>query len=165
MNLSKLFEMQKPLRDKIIQNFNLENENLLENFIVAFQAELYELANEWKGFKHWSKNKNMDREKALEEFADCISFLLELGFELGVATDCLDVTDPTYTRETTIQKQLIEFNFYLYEMYLSRCKESWFCAMEFLLGLGSMLGFTEKEMVDAYYKKNAINHQRQETGY
>lgn len=52
MNLEKLFEIQKPLRGRIIEKHGLQDEYLIENFVLAFQVELSELANEWRGFKH-----------------------------------------------------------------------------------------------------------------
>jgi dimeric dUTPase (all-alpha-NTP-PPase superfamily) len=33
------------------------------------------------------------------------------------------------------------------------------------LGLGQMLGFTWEQIEAAYLQKNAINHERQESGY
>lgn len=34
-----------------------------------------------------------------------------------------------------------------------------------LVNLGAMLGFTWEQVVDAYYKKNKIDHERQTNGY
>lgn len=162
MNLSKLFEEQKPLRNKILKKFDLVDDvGLLENFIVAFQAELYELANEWRGFKHWSTDQEMRRDKALEEFADCMAFLLELGLELDLLKEW-HVDDLVIQKESTIQLQFLEFNKYLHCRFN---ETSWFSIAELLFGLGEMLGFTEKEMITAYYDKNKINHERQENGY
>ncbi|MFY0167293.1 dUTP diphosphatase, partial [Bacillus anthracis] len=33
------------------------------------------------------------------------------------------------------------------------------------LGLGKKLGFTFEEIEQGYYKKNEVNHQRQDNGY
>lgn len=38
LNLTKLFEVQKPLRSRIIEKHNLQGENLMENFVLAFQV-------------------------------------------------------------------------------------------------------------------------------
>ena len=57
MNLQKMFEMQKALDDRIIKEKGLEGQDLLPNLILALQVELAECANEWRGFKHWSNDR------------------------------------------------------------------------------------------------------------
>ena len=57
MNLSKLFETQKRLDKRIVEEKGLEGQDLLDKKILAFQVELGELANEWRGFKFWSKDQ------------------------------------------------------------------------------------------------------------
>lgn len=58
MNLSKLFEMQKVLRDRIGYN----EPDRFDKLILALLVEVGECANEWRGFKYWSK----DQEPRLE---------------------------------------------------------------------------------------------------
>ncbi|QHQ82002.1 dUTP diphosphatase [Bacillus subtilis] len=57
MNLQKMFEMQKVLDERIIKEKGLEGQDLLPNLILALQVELAECANEWRGFKHWSNDR------------------------------------------------------------------------------------------------------------
>ena len=57
MNLSKLFEMQRKLDERIIEEKGLQGQNLLDKKILALQVELGELANEWRGFKFWSNDQ------------------------------------------------------------------------------------------------------------
>src|SRR5690625_4329698 len=57
MNLSKLFETQKELDERIVKEKGLEGEDLLDKKILALQVELGELANEWRGFKFWSEDQ------------------------------------------------------------------------------------------------------------
>nr|QRZ17780.1 dUTP diphosphatase [Virgibacillus sp. AGTR] len=56
MNLNKLFPIQKELDTRIEREKGLEGQNLLDKKILALQVELGELANEWRGFKFWSKD-------------------------------------------------------------------------------------------------------------
>ncbi len=53
MNLQKLFETQKALRDRI----GYKGEDRFEKLILALQVEIAECANEFRGFKFWSKNQ------------------------------------------------------------------------------------------------------------
>jgi dimeric dUTPase (all-alpha-NTP-PPase superfamily) len=53
MNLEKLFETQKVLRDRI----NYQGEDRFNKLVLALLVELGECANEWRGFKFWSKDQ------------------------------------------------------------------------------------------------------------
>lgn len=57
MNFETLYEMQKTLDARIIREKGLEGQDLLPNTVLALQVEIGELANEWRGFKHWSNNR------------------------------------------------------------------------------------------------------------
>ena len=54
LTLEQMFEMQKDLDAKIVREKGLEGKDLIPNTVLALQVELGELANEWRGFKHWS---------------------------------------------------------------------------------------------------------------
>lgn len=56
MNLQKLFDTQKVLRDRI----GYEGEDRFEKLILALLVEIGECANEWRGFKFWSKNGSQE---------------------------------------------------------------------------------------------------------
>lgn len=62
LTLSDLYEKQKELDARIIKEKGLEGVDLLPNTVLALQVEIAELANEWRGFKHWSNNREPRRE-------------------------------------------------------------------------------------------------------
>lgn len=53
MNVDKLFETQKELRGVI----NYQGSDRFEKLVLALLVEIGECANEWRGFKFWSKNQ------------------------------------------------------------------------------------------------------------
>jgi len=58
MNLTKLFETQAALDECIVQEHpELRGQNNLDWKLLALQVELGECANEWRGFKKWSKDQ------------------------------------------------------------------------------------------------------------
>lgn len=58
MNLTKLFETQAKLDEHIMQEHpELQGKNNLVWKLLALQVELGECANEWRGFKKWSKDQ------------------------------------------------------------------------------------------------------------
>jgi dimeric dUTPase (all-alpha-NTP-PPase superfamily) len=69
LKLEQLYEMQKELDAKIIKEKGLEGKDLLPNTVLALQVEIAELANEWRGFKHWSDQQEPKHGYAAE--IDC----------------------------------------------------------------------------------------------
>lgn len=214
MNLTKLFETQRKLDDRILEEHpELKGQNNLDWKILALQVELGECANEWRGFKKWSKDQEPRKEvichacngeccfhgagesitidgvvtafyepcaycggtgvqerPLLEEYVDCLHFILSIGLELG----CQDlIIKDFFHYENDITKH-IKYVFYTVSSLDERivCKDEEESIHEMygwlfggFIALGEMLGFTWDEVEQAYYAKNAVNHQRQEEGY
>jgi len=94
MNLTKLFETQAALDEHIMQEHpELRGQNNLDWKLLALQVELGECANEWRGFKKWSKDQEPRtkvpvtawgepyKNPLLEEYVDCLHFILSIGLE------------------------------------------------------------------------------------
>ena len=78
MNIKKMLEAQKKLDEANLKKGGIE-EYPIEEVKTAYRVELGELLQEWKGFKYWKLSKGeIDREKLLEEWADCCHFALSL---------------------------------------------------------------------------------------
>ncbi|WP_277547618.1 dUTP diphosphatase [Brevibacillus laterosporus] len=72
ISLETLFEKQKQLDDYIIKKKGLDTlpkQELLNNTVLALQVEICELANEWRGFKHWSEDR--EPKSGYEALIDC----------------------------------------------------------------------------------------------
>lgn len=57
IDTDKLLAIQEELHDQLVKEHHLENEDLLPNTILALMVEVGEMANEWRGFKHWSHDR------------------------------------------------------------------------------------------------------------
>lgn len=197
MNLEKLFQMQRQLDERILDEHpEIKDKNNLDWKILALQVELGECANEWRGFKKWSKDQEPrtheivvqcdicqewtdyphevdgiteNRNPLLEEYVDCLHFILSIGLELGINGPYVigNYTAPNVTRQ---------FNFVFHDA--SKLDEAisddhpeedvleiYDELVRGFLGLGEMLGFSRDQIEQAYFDKNEINHQRQEAGY
>lgn len=183
MNLTKLFETQAVLDEHIMQEHpELRGQNNLDWKLLALQVELGECANEWRGFKKWSKDQkprtevltnnpdNTDKNKPwlirnllLEEYVDCLHFILTIGLEIGVEEE-IDWDDIT-TDESNITRQFLEITERILELDQWENKDSWEELFEEFYLLGKLLGFTWEQIEDAYFVKNKINHVRQTNGY
>ncbi|MFP3722121.1 dUTP diphosphatase [Niallia circulans] len=184
MNLQKLFDTQKVLRDRI----GYEGEDRFEKLILALLVEIGECANEWRGFKFWSKDQEprtsmntcnhcnrlgrkactgcygkLYKNPLLEEYVDGLHFILELGIELEFvdfhligkinrpSNEIIEMFTDVYGDVLLIQKTKNKVHYsILFEEYLL---------------LGELLGFTWEEIETAYFEKNKVNHERQNTGY
>ncbi|MGG4029852.1 dUTP diphosphatase [Bacillus subtilis] len=185
MNLQKMFEMQKALDERIIKEKGLEGQDLLPNIILALQVELAECANEWRGFKHWSNNrepricvidkkgqtaKEYYKNPLLEEYVDCLHFILSIGNLLGWNdTDTIDdvvvqhlISDKGFDTAKTFSCLLsIAYGFHFSNVE----KRTYISLFTTFFELGNKLGFKWEQIEAAYMDKNAVNHQRQQEGY
>lgn len=187
MNLTPLFEVQRKLDDKIIEEKGLEGQDLLPEKVLALLVELGELANEWRGFKFWSKNRKANTQEfrllqvfeddhgpsfetinpLLEEYVDCLHFILSIGIECEIKqfepwshTDTTDTTHQFIAVYRTVETiaLMVQINF-------EDKQDAYEALFAHFMTLGEMLGFTWDQVESAYMEKNRVNHQRQDNGY
>lgn len=186
MNLARLFETQRMLDDRIIKEKGLEGQDLLPMKILALQVELGELANEWRGFKFWSEdrkprgqgtyleyrtidaggNRWVTKNPLLEEYVDCLHFILSIGNEIGANEFLRTRSDWSFmcaTDITAIFNTLFKVDWT--KALDGSLENEYFSGFEYFMTLGEVLDFTWEEVEQAYYAKNEINHERQSTGY
>jgi dimeric dUTPase (all-alpha-NTP-PPase superfamily) len=168
VNLKKLFEVQKVLKDRIGYN----KPDRFDKLVLALLVEVGECANEWRGFKFWSRNHEPRtkqgygphrpgewRNPLLEEYVDGLHFILELGIDLRAK----DPWQPSYEENITEQFRTLYFHISLIDFVSGH--DHYEYTVSYYLGLGEMLGFTWEQIEQAYMDKNAVNHERQNNGY
>lgn len=191
MNLQLLFKEQQLLRDKIAYN----GPDRFEKLVLALLVELGECANEWRGFKFWSKDQEPRIEvlipcdscegsgrsysgycgschggyvgkenPLLEEYVDGLHFVLEIGLEHQFDADIIGLEIAPLKWESITEQFTCLFKA---DWHIYACGDAGYYheGLELFLGLGEMLGFTWEQIEQAYFEKNAVNHQRQEDGY
>ncbi|MGE7750721.1 dUTP diphosphatase [Lysinibacillus fusiformis] len=211
MNLTKLFETQAALDEHIMQEHpELQGQNNLDWKLLALQVELGECANEWRGFKKWSKDQeprtkvkvecwicngtgdenyefvqedaegtgnheyikcedcdgtgyNGYKNPLLEEYVDCLHFVLSIGLEAKVnVTLELDIIKETNIKTLELFGIMFED---INKLGETTWVDTWSELFETFYLLGKSLGFTWEQVEESYYEKNKINHLRQENGY
>lgn len=85
MNYIKLFQMQAELDSKIVEGKQLEGVDLFNKKVQALLTEIQETANEWRGFKFWSKDQE-PRVCKIIRCEDCGG----QGFFLGYSNSQID---------------------------------------------------------------------------
>jgi len=153
MDLTKMLADQKKLDEEIFKNAGIKKYPL-ENIKLALLVELGELANEDKTFKYWKKHKEVNRERLLDEFADCLHFSLSL--ENHLHQQCCDGFGFTEIS-----------NDFIVNLFNDTFKKV--CDLEDVLdnviSLGLAIGIPIDEMENCYYKKHKENYKRQQEGY
>lgn len=153
-----IYNINKEL-DKIFMEKYKDVDKYYEKNVIELIVELSEFANEIKCFKYWSI-KPMNKEEALEEYADCItmalSFYTTYNIDLEVIShsntnDILDLFNILFTNASKLYNEKNEI---LVKQIFSD-----------ILYLGDLLGFSLKEKYDACYKKMDIIKQRLESNY
>lgn len=162
MNPNNLFKLQEVLDERIREQHNLVGTSLLSKKLLALQVELGELANETRCFKFWSDKKPSSKEIILEEYVDCLHFILTLGLDMKYS-DIIEINGKKVNSEITEQflNLFIDSNDFL----VCSSRDHYITLFEDFLSLGFSLGFTEEDITKGYIKKNDINHQRQDEGY
>ena len=115
-------------------------------------------------------NGTTGRMPLLEEFADCLHFILSIGLELGMPHQLLL---GNAQENETLDDDFIALYGEVHTLYLAyKCQLNkkvvrgyYESVFEHFLTLGERLGYTWEQIEEAYMKKNAENHSRQERGY
>jgi dimeric dUTPase (all-alpha-NTP-PPase superfamily) len=163
MDLKVLLEKQKELDTLIFKNAGIK-EYPLNKVKLSLLTELGELSNENQCFKYWKKNKTINKEKQLEEFADCLHFALSLENQLHES----DIKQWEIGDMVQLAQKLGKINDDEMTYGFLRNYEQVIIDEQILkavLTTGICLGFTEDEMEQAYLKKYEKNIKRQAEGY
>lgn len=169
--LEDVLERQKKFDEYVMNKNKVEyNYDTFNKVKTAFIVELGEFLNELPSlFKYWKSKAKDKRKEALEEFADCLHFAMSLFYKEP------EINDKTYT--TRLEK-VYENAYKIYHNTEKNNKEQVepLDVMSLiiidldgeesdilgdLLVLGGLVGFTWKEIYQAYVNKNDKNYDRQ----
>lgn len=101
----------------------------------------------------------------LEEYVDCLHFILSIGLDLGADDFLKSYDDWSYMAEKNVVKifsKLFKINWWILN---DNSSGEYFEGFEYFMTLGRELGFTWEQIEQGYYEKNRINHERQKNGY
>lgn len=185
MDLTKLFETQAALDNHIYDKHpELRGLDNLDWKVLALQVELGECANEWRGFKKWSNNQEPrtktesicgcimcehhfipnKKNPLLEEYVDCLHFILSIGLEMKLIIKNLAVP-PIARADITRAFSGLMFGAGTLLNTEAYKEVNYTSVFTRFIQLGELLGFTWEQIEDAYFAKNKVNHERQEANY
>lgn len=164
-SFDKLLLLQKELDEEIMKLHGGSYPDTYSRRLLALFVELGEFANETRAFKYWSLKEPSPKERILDEFSDALHFFLSLALASNITH--LEVPFPSAEKEDRIA--LSDSILEVYEEALRfgerKDEESYLLAFNSFLSLLPKMGYTLKDMEEAYLKKMAVNHKRQEERY
>lgn len=160
MNINPLFQKQKELDEYIYKKNGVTAEEIYDKKIVAFLAELFELANELQFFKYWKDDIVIDRQRAIEEYIDVIHFTISIANAVGVHEHKYIDTKPR-----DLNKLFLGITNLATVISVSKSKDHVKSLINNVIALGYQLGLNEEIVLAEYNKKNELNYARQESSY
>lgn len=144
----------------------------LERIELAYRVEAAECVNEMKGdMKYWS-NKPMNREAFLEELVDALHFYLsyvnhnaKMCPTADAVYEYIELNDDYEFGETWFRDEE-PWQWALRALNPNVDTNAWHLRVSFLylLIIAEHADFTEQDIVDTYSRKNAVNHDRSDSG-
>lgn len=164
MDWKVLCETQEILDDRINDERGLAGQNLMQERMLALLVEIGELANETRCFKFWSSKPASDKEIILEEFVDCMHFLLSIGNHSGFSDHLYEVR-LNGNMNGSVTDLFYDFFHSVVEFRTKPSSSRYLDMWDHFMSIGTRLGFRKSEIYDSYLSKNEVNHERQSEGY
>lgn len=165
MIFNEMIKLQKVLDNKILSEHELSGEETIADRLLASFVELGELANEHRGFKYWSKDRNPRRTKMLDEYVDFLHFLVSIGNHYDFIEEDKNYEFTPMSEANSVTEQFLHMIWLFSDLVASPKKEVYEELLVRFVVLGKMIDFHERQIVEAYRKKNEINHERQKENY
>jgi dimeric dUTPase (all-alpha-NTP-PPase superfamily) len=164
MNLALYYEKQLELEKFVCQNIGMEWDEftsvpMTDKRVFAFKVELAEFSNETAWFKYWKQSHKIDRAKVLEEFADCVHFMVAIGLHRKYHQFVLDLDWKQWLErpEEQLYAEVMENGI--------ASSGNWKRCFEKLIAIMLKMGFDIDNIEKAYLEKNLENVNRQKRGY
>lgn len=159
MDLSKIIEQQKLLDKEIEIAHSIDTDNT-DKMIIALYTEIGEFANEVQSFKYWKKQKTINQNNLLEEYADGLHFLMSFGIKLN----CDSSIEPI-TVSQDINDQFLAMFDSVSKMSKKISKKKVQESIAIYLGLAKLLNISDEQINVAYTMKNKKNFERIKNNY
>ena len=182
VNIQELMEIQRDVNKKVMEKLDAPITG--DQFILAFNVELFEYFNAIGTWKWWKHGHIVDREKVLDELADCFAFFLSaIDVESEIAKEKEGIEDFIETVEMQIADYIISLTQYKADTedtliaitelitYIGTDNEIKGVttverfAIAIFIAIAMFPGITWDQITAAYKLKSIINKERQEEDY
>ncbi|MCD8204624.1 MAG: dUTP diphosphatase [Coprobacillus sp.] len=161
LDLTEFYKEQKLLDEDIFTRHDVSYGSTQTRRLLALIVEIGELINATRCHKFWSVKDPESKERILDEYADGMHFFLSNGLSIGVTSTSVEYEES----DADINEQFYDLYHAILVFFDKRDEETYLLALSKFFSLVYPLGYTVEDLLDAYHKKMAVNHQRQETHY
>lgn len=161
IELKKLFIEQEMLDKEILLKHNLNYEDTYKKRILAFTVELSELANATRCFKFWSNKESEEKARIIDEFADGLHFILSIGIQKKYIIDDFSFDEEYIDSTEAFLKTYHQLTMFDYDPSL----KNYLLLLTNFFKVALALNLTKDDVIDGYFKKLKVNHQRQDNNY
>ncbi len=161
MKITKLLKIQKELDQAIEKKHNVKASEIVNQKIIALYVEVGEFTNEVANFKYWKSNKNISKDKVLEEYVDCLHFYLTLFIFKNVKQE---IIEPSKI-ESDFDKMTLDLYQSITKMHKNLNQKTLHESFEIFLVIGKSLDFNWSEVEKHYLLKNKVNFERLKNNY
>lgn len=166
MTTYKILKESQQELDNIINDTNgIDGNDFMAERVLALLVEIGEFANETRCFKFWSQKNPSSKAVVLLEFVDVLHFMLSVGNYSGFAFESFDDMDINRYIESDINDLFIDFYFTVTTFRFEPTPKNYANMYSYYFSLAKSFGFSDAEVIDAYFQKNEINVNRQANGY
>ncbi|MGL4617063.1 MAG: dUTP diphosphatase [Mycoplasmoidaceae bacterium] len=164
VDLNEIILTQIELDDFIEKKHKLLKKSLISRKRLALIVELSELCNEVRCFKFWSLKKSSEKDIILDEFVDCLHFILSIGLFYGIKEMKFSLKPLPKKKKDNIQlsKSFTDLISNVSSLNSDKKVKNF---IKKLFQLAIDLDLTFKEINKAYYSKNQVNINRQKENY
>lgn len=162
LDLTNVFNLQRNLDKHIHTEHKVNYQKIHTELKLALIVELAETANEIRSFKFWSYKPSSAKPIVIEEYADGLHFINSLCIYYKVKPNFDVDVKPKFKTKKDITKAFINLFKTSAEISSPKQAKSWYTKY---LEFGFRMGFSFKEITNAYEAKCKVNHERQENKY
>lgn len=149
MNIEKMLKLQHDFSDKISTNCNVKVKNLLSKKILALLVHIGKLADATDCYKYWTNTDVSSKKNIIDEYSDCLGFILNLGSEKGYYD-----TDLEYKRvDISITDQFLNIYVDLNDFIVCSSNDNYKTIFNDFLSLGLTLNVPFEEIEETFEKK------------
>lgn len=155
MNICTLLEIQKEIVNNISIDTNLNDYTLFARKHLQLHIKMSELATETKCYKYWvGEVDSVNYRNIFQKYISCFQQILFLGLD-GDFKNVPDI-EAQHT-DSCLSDQFLNLYIDINDSIISSSQDHFETLVEDYLTLGSSLGFSEQEIINAFYEIKGLD--------
>ncbi len=160
--LVNLAKKQLMMDEFIHKNKNTKFSDTFSKRIIALFTEIAEFINEERSFKYWSNKPSSSKKIILEEYIDCLHFILSLGNDINFKWSAYNFN---VLKSDNINELILTTYINLSSFSQESSISNFTKFLDSFLSMAIVQKFNCNDLLISYQIKNKINYKRQNENY